>query len=196
MERGVSWQGRGRRRPCRSSCHATIAAWRSRSRIHPSGCGPPPATRRVRRTSPFANFFFGGFGNNYVDYQRREAVPGVLQLSRRRAERDRRAATSAKGTVEWNLPPWRFSHAGTPGFYATWLRPAVFVSGLATDIGRAVDRGARQRAPVASSTCGSRCSPPSTSPCRSAAAVVVEPGPAPLARGHDFAQESCAESRC
>ena len=34
----------------------------------------------------------------------------------------------------WNLPPWRFRRAGTPGFYATWARPAVFVTGLATNL--------------------------------------------------------------
>ena len=28
----------------------------------------------------------------------------------------------------------RFEHVGTPGFYATWLRPAVFVGGLATNL--------------------------------------------------------------
>lgn len=36
--------------------------------------------------------------------------------------------------IEWNLPPWRFRRLGTPGLYATWLRPAVFVTGLATDV--------------------------------------------------------------
>ena len=39
-----------------------------------------------------------------------------------------------KSTIEWNLPPWRFRRAGTPGFYATWMRPAVFVDGLATNL--------------------------------------------------------------
>ena len=28
--------------------------------------------------------------------------------------------------VEWNLPPLRFRRAGSPGFYATWARPALF----------------------------------------------------------------------
>ena len=45
-----------------------------------------------------------------------------------------------KSTLEWNLPPWRFRRAGTPGFYATWLRPAVFVSGLATNLDAASAR--------------------------------------------------------
>ena len=39
-----------------------------------------------------------------------------------------------KSAVEWTLPPWRFARLGTPGFYATWLRPAVFLTGLVTDL--------------------------------------------------------------
>ena len=35
--------------------------------------------------------------------------------------------------VEWNLPPCVFESVGTPGFYLTSLRPAVFATGLWTD---------------------------------------------------------------
>jgi hypothetical protein len=35
--------------------------------------------------------------------------------------------------AEWNLPPLRFRGAGTPSFYLTWLRPAVFASVLVTN---------------------------------------------------------------
>ena len=85
------------------------------------------------RSQPFANFFFGGFGNNYVDhrdekrYRHVESFPGV-ELNAIPGR------NFAKGTVEWNLPPWRFARAGTPGLHATWLRPAVFVTGLATNL--------------------------------------------------------------
>jgi hypothetical protein len=85
------------------------------------------------RTNPFANFFFGGFGNNYVDvrnekrYREYYALPGA-ELN----EIDGR--NFLKGTVEWNLPPWRFRRLGTPGFHATWLRPAVFLTGLTTNL--------------------------------------------------------------
>ena len=44
------------------------------------------------------------------------------------------AATSSKSTLEWNLPPLRFRRVGTPGFYLTWMRPAVFVGGLVTNL--------------------------------------------------------------
>ena len=46
----------------------------------------------------------------------------------------------AKSTLEWNLPPVHFRRAGTPGFYLTWMRPAVFVSGLATNLDAASAR--------------------------------------------------------
>jgi hypothetical protein len=85
------------------------------------------------RTEPFANFFFGGFGNNYVDhadekrYREYYAFPGadLNEIGGR---------NYLKSTVELNLPPWRFQRAGRPGFYATWMRPALFVTGLATDL--------------------------------------------------------------
>jgi hypothetical protein len=105
-----------------------------------SGAGMSP----MDRTNPFANFFFGAFGNNYLDhgeehrYREYYAFPGV----------DLNAIGGrnfVKSTVEWNMPPWRFSRAGTPGFYATWLRPSVFVGGLATNLDaqstRAIDVG-------------------------------------------------------
>jgi hypothetical protein len=85
-----------------------------------------------RRNEPFANFFFGGFGNNYVDredekrYRHLESFPGA-ELN------EIPGRNFAKGIVEWNLPPWRFARVGTPGLHATWLRPAVFVTGLTTN---------------------------------------------------------------
>ena len=85
------------------------------------------------RALPFANFFFGGFGNNYVDsgdekrYRHFESFPGA-ELN------EIGGRNFAKGTFEWNLPPWRFRRLGTPGVYATWLRPALFATGLSTNI--------------------------------------------------------------
>jgi hypothetical protein len=100
------------------------------------------------RDQPFANFFFGAFGNNWVDhrdekrYRHVYSFPG-LSLN------EFGGRNFVKSMVEWNLPPWRFRRAGTPGFYATWLRPALFAGGLATnlesgDVRRsAVDLGAQ-----------------------------------------------------
>ena len=39
-----------------------------------------------------------------------------------------------KSMVEWNLPPLRFEHWGSPGFYASWARPALFATALMTDL--------------------------------------------------------------
>jgi hypothetical protein len=84
-------------------------------------------------SEPFANFYFGGFGNNYVDHQSEKryreyyALPGA-ELN----EIGGRNFTRA--TVEWNLPPLHFRRVGTPGFYLTWMRPAVFAGGLMTNL--------------------------------------------------------------
>jgi hypothetical protein len=82
---------------------------------------------------PFANFFFGGFGNNYVDrgnekrYRETYSLPGA-ELN------EIGGRNFVKSTIEVNLPPLRFQALGTPGFYVPWMRPAVFVSGLATNL--------------------------------------------------------------
>ena len=36
--------------------------------------------------------------------------------------------------MEWNLPPLHFRRVGTPGFYLTWMRPAVFAGRLITNL--------------------------------------------------------------
>ena len=84
-------------------------------------------------SDPFSNFFFGGFGNNYVDhgteqrYREYYAMPGT-ELN------EIGGRNFAKSMVEWNLPPVHFSRVGTPGFYLTWMRPAVFAGGLVTNM--------------------------------------------------------------
>lgn len=81
----------------------------------------------------FANFYFGGFGNNYVDsgsvkrYRDYIAMPGfdINAVPGRNFHR---------AMLEWNLPPIRFSRVGTPGFFLSWARPAIFVNALTTNI--------------------------------------------------------------
>jgi hypothetical protein len=85
-----------------------------------------------RRDNPVANFYFGGFGNNYVDhgsikrYREYESMPGfeIDEIS---------GLNFARQMVEWNLPPLVFESMGTPAFYLNWLRPAVFATALWTD---------------------------------------------------------------
>jgi hypothetical protein len=87
------------------------------------------------RTNPVANFYFGAFGNNYVDdgnvkrYREYYSLPGfdIDQVSARSFVRE---------LVEWNLPPLVLESAGTPGFYLNWIRPAVFGAGLWADPGK------------------------------------------------------------
>ena len=84
------------------------------------------------REEPFANFYFGGFRNNWVDhreekrYRESSSFPG-LEIN------EVGGTNYARGMVEWNLPPLRFRGAGTPSFYLTWLRPAVFASVIVTN---------------------------------------------------------------
>ncbi|HUQ28297.1 MAG TPA: hypothetical protein VM051_06875 [Usitatibacter sp.] len=88
---------------------------------------------RGGRDDPYANFFFGGFGNNYVDanrpekrYREYDSFPGfeINEISGRRFSRH---------MAEANLPPYVFESIGTPAFYLAWLRPAVFASALYTE---------------------------------------------------------------
>jgi hypothetical protein len=94
-----------------------------------AGFSPQPTTEA------FANFYFGGFGNNWIDhaeekrYRQYYSFPGA-ELSSIAGH------NFARTMLDWSLPPVRFSRAGTPGFYASWLRPALFVSGLITNLDR------------------------------------------------------------
>ena len=91
-------------------------------------------------SEPFANFYFGGFGNNYVDYRDVKRYRGYSAFPG--AELNEIGGRNfVKGTAELNLPPLRFSRLGTPGFYASWIRPALFASALATNL----DDSARRR---------------------------------------------------
>ena len=85
------------------------------------------------RNESFANFYFGGFGNNWVDYadakRYREyySFPGV--------ELDAIGGTTyGKALLEWTLPPVRFRRFGISDFYCTWAHAALFSSILTTNI--------------------------------------------------------------
>lgn len=91
------------------------------------------------RSDPFANFYFGGFGNNWVDHQEPKryrdpyALPG--------AELDAVSGTNyVRGMLDWNLPALRFRRAGTLALYASWARLSVFGGGLATNVTDAAGR--------------------------------------------------------
>ncbi len=85
------------------------------------------------RANPFSNFYFGGFGNNWVDigeirrYRDAESFPGVEinQIG---------GSNYAKAMVEWELPPIRFRRFGVQSLYCNWSRIALFSSVLATNL--------------------------------------------------------------
>jgi hypothetical protein len=84
------------------------------------------------RNNPFVNFFFGGFGNNWVDhlqekrYRESYSFPGV-DLNHVGGK------NYGKLMLEWNLPPIRFRHLGFTSIYLRWLRTALFASALTTN---------------------------------------------------------------
>jgi hypothetical protein len=85
-----------------------------------------------RHLNPLAAYYFGAFRNNYVDdrpekrYREMESFPGfeIDEIAARRF---------ARATGEINLPPIRFAEVGTPAFYLSYIRPAVFAGAMATD---------------------------------------------------------------
>lgn len=91
------------------------------------------------RNSTVANFYFGGFGNNYVDnrsikrYRKFDSLPGfgIDEVS---------ALNFVREMGEWNLPPYVFESVGTPGLFLRWTRPSLFVAGLWTEPGNAATR--------------------------------------------------------
>jgi len=91
------------------------------------------------RTDPFANFFFGGFGNNWVDYRdiqqfrNDESFPGIGINSVG-------GANYAKAQVQWVTPPLRFRRVGTPSFYLQWADVSLFATGLWTNVDEAAAR--------------------------------------------------------
>jgi hypothetical protein len=84
------------------------------------------------RDDPVANFYFGGFGNNYVDslsikrYREWYSFPGfgLNEIS---------GLSFVRPMIEWNAPPVVFEGIGRQSFHLQWLRPAVFASALWTD---------------------------------------------------------------
>ncbi len=85
------------------------------------------------RQDPFASFYFGGFGNNWIDHQESKryrehyAFPGI-------GLNEAGGRNFAKLTLEWNLPPLFFRRLGFPYFYANWISPSLFGGGLIANL--------------------------------------------------------------
>ncbi len=102
------------------------------------------------RNQPFSRFYFGGFGNNWVDhgsvrrYRDYTSFPG--------AEINTLSGTNfGKVQAEWVLPPLRFRRVGIPNMYFRWASLSLFAGGLVTEMDsrfsdlrrRVVDAGAQ-----------------------------------------------------
>jgi hypothetical protein len=81
---------------------------------------------------PFANFYFGAFGNNWVDkgdfsrYREYYSFPGVHidQIG---------ASSFVKSLAEWDVTPLHFRNLGSTKLYCNWARLALFTGGLAAN---------------------------------------------------------------
>lgn len=85
------------------------------------------------KASPFNDFYFGGFGNNYLDnnsvqrYREMISFPGT--------KINHIVANSfAKTTLEWNLPPVRFKKLGLLSAYITYSRLSFFGSAMSSNL--------------------------------------------------------------
>ncbi len=80
-----------------------------------------------------SNYYFGGFGNNWVDYKDvrrfREyySFPGI-EIN------ELEGNNFGKLLLEWDLPPLRFKRAGIPDLYCTWASAVIFGSAIATNL--------------------------------------------------------------
>ncbi len=89
---------------------------------------------------PFASFYFGGFGNNWVDYRPEKRYREFLSFPG--VEIDEVPGSNfARTMLEWNLPPVRFRGAGTADVYVQWARPAIFASAMVTNLDSEADLG-------------------------------------------------------
>ena len=83
--------------------------------------------------NPFANYYFGGFRNNYVDnsevkqYQNAIAFPG-LEID------DIGGNNFAKVQAEVILPPLRLKHVGGSFLFLKWMRLSAFSTAIVTNL--------------------------------------------------------------
>lgn len=90
-------------------------------------------------SSSFANFYFGGFGNNWVDHRSIKRYHGYSSFPGMEIDQIA-AANFAKSTFEWILPPLRFRQLGFAAFYCSWARLSLFSSGLMINLDNELPR--------------------------------------------------------
>jgi hypothetical protein len=80
-------------------------------------------------SDPFANFYFGAFGNNWIDkgdfsrYREYYSFPGfqIDQIA---------AKNFVKSLAEWDVTPFHFRDFGSTKLYSNWVRLALFTGAL------------------------------------------------------------------
>ncbi len=86
----------------------------------------------TKRGSALSSFYFGGFRNNYVDWQPVEQYRNALAFPG--AEIDAIAAYNYVKTMgELNLRPLRIRNTGTTWLYPTYVKSSLFATHLLTD---------------------------------------------------------------
>jgi WD40-like Beta Propeller Repeat len=84
------------------------------------------------KSDPFANFYFGAFGNNWIDkgdfsrYRYYYSFPGT-QIDEIGGQ------SFAKSLAEWDVTPLHFKDLGTTKLYSNWARLALFTGVLGTN---------------------------------------------------------------
>jgi hypothetical protein len=87
------------------------------------------------RASSLSHFYFGGFGNNYVDWQPSEQYRNALSFPGARID-EIPAYNYVKTMGELCLFPIRLKNVGTTWLYPTYIKPALFGAHLMTNFDR------------------------------------------------------------
>jgi hypothetical protein len=88
---------------------------------------------------PLANYYFGAFGNNWVDHGEVRMFRDVYSFPG--VEIDELGGTDfGKAMLEWRLPPIRFKRFGAPNFYLTWASATLFGGAITTNFDDAAVR--------------------------------------------------------
>ncbi|HCV15101.1 MAG TPA: hypothetical protein DF637_02030 [Rikenellaceae bacterium] len=89
------------------------------------------------RESGLSHFYFGGFRNNYVDWQPSEQYRSTLAFPG--AEIDELSGYNyLKTMAEINLPPLRLKNVGTTWLYPTFVKGSLFGTHLLTDFDKSI----------------------------------------------------------
>lgn len=78
-------------------------------------------------------FYFGGFGNNYLDYRSAQQYRDMASFPGMEIDAIP-ALNYGKASLELNLKPLRFKKLGFNGFYSTYVRATFFGMGLFTNM--------------------------------------------------------------